>query len=182
MRGRIVLVADLDRHWACLVRSLELDDLEVDVLPHGAKPADVVACAARQAAAVVVVDLAADPSTGLTIAAACRAAAVGPVVAVAENPSADLTRRVRQAGVFYLALGPVEIDEMRTILDSAFLSIARRRTGASRCRATPRILIIDDDRDFVASTTALLEACGYAVSSAASGREGLRRRTPSIPT
>lgn len=37
-----------------------------------------------------------------------------------------------------------------------------------------RILIIDDDPDFTASTTALLRSEGYEVDSAPSGREGLR--------
>jgi CheY-like chemotaxis protein len=174
MRRRLVLVADLDPHWAGVFRCLVPELAEIDLLPPTTKPDDVVACAARERA-VVVVDLAKDPSRGLTIASACRAAAVGPVVIVAENPSADLTRRVRLAGAFYLALGPVDADEMRTILDSAFRSFDRSQTAASSCRATRRILIIDDDADFAASTAALLEACGYAVSSASSAREGLAR-------
>jgi two-component system alkaline phosphatase synthesis response regulator PhoP len=36
-----------------------------------------------------------------------------------------------------------------------------------------RILIIDDDEDYLASTQALLEGEGYEVSGAASGHEGL---------
>jgi twitching motility two-component system response regulator PilH len=172
MRRRIVLVAQIDDHWAALVGALDLEDLEIDVLPPRTSAADVVACAAR-APAVVIVDLAPDPSLGPAIAAACRAAGVGPVVAVAENPSADLARRVRLAGAFYLALRPIDLDEMRTILASAFHSLERQRTGASSCRDTRRILIVDDDPDFVASATALLEACGYAVSHAPNGREGL---------
>lgn len=36
-----------------------------------------------------------------------------------------------------------------------------------------RVLIIDDDPDFTASTRALLRSEGYEVSSARSGREGL---------
>jgi twitching motility two-component system response regulator PilH len=180
MRGRIVLVADLDEHWAGLVRALEREDLEIDVLPPRTSATDVVACAAR-ARAVVIVDLSPDPSVGLTIAAACRAAGVGPVVAVADSPSADLARRVRLAGAFYLALRPVDPDEMRTILQSAFQSIDRQRTGASSCRDTRRILIVDDDPDFVASTTVLLEACGYAVSSAPNGRDGLAKARADHP-
>jgi twitching motility two-component system response regulator PilH len=180
MRGRIVLVAELDDHWAGLVGTLALEDLEVDVLPPRTSAADVVACAAR-ARAVVIVDLTRDPSIGPAIAAACRMAGVGPVVAVAESPSPDLARRVRLAGAFYLALHPVDPDEMRTILASAFQSIERQRTGASSCRDTRRILIVDDDPDFVASTTALLEACGYAVSSAPNGREGLAKARAEHP-
>jgi twitching motility two-component system response regulator PilH len=172
MRRRIVLVADLDPHWEHLARALALDGIEVDILGPHTTSGDVVACAAREHA-IVIVDLATDPSTALATIAACRAAAVGPVVAVAANPSPELTRGVRLAGAYYLALCPIELDEMRMILDSAFHSMDRGRTGASSCRATRRILIIDDDQDFIASTTALLDACGYAVSSARTGREGL---------
>jgi CheY-like chemotaxis protein len=37
----------------------------------------------------------------------------------------------------------------------------------------PRVLIVDDDADFRASITAVLESAGYAVSAAASAHEGL---------
>lgn len=173
MTRRIVLLAELDPDWTAIVRALETVPMEVDVLSPRTPAADVIACAARSEA-VVVVDLAPDPSRGVATIGACRrAAGIGPVIAVAANPSQELTRRVRLTGAFYLALQPVTAGEMRHILDSAFQSLDRRRMSASTCRATRRILIIDDDQDFVASTTTLLEACGYAVSSAASGEDGL---------
>ena len=181
MTRRIVLVAELDPQWVAIARALESDGLEIDVLAPRSAAADVVACASR-GASVVIVDLAPEPSAGVTIIAACRRAAVpAPVVAVAANPSLELTRAVRLAGAFYLALQPVSLDEMRSIVKSAFESLDRRRTSASSCRATRRILIIDDDADFVASTTALLEANGYAVSSAPSGRQGLARAAAEHP-
>jgi CheY-like chemotaxis protein len=181
MTRRTVLLAELDREWIAMVRALESDGMEIDVLSPGTPPADVIACAARSES-VVVVDLAPDPSRALTIVGACRrAAGVGPVIAVAANPSQQLTRSVRLAGAFYLALQPVTPDEMRCILQSAFESLDRRRPNASSCRATRRILIIDDDQDFVASTTALLEAYGYAVSSASTGRAGLEKARTEHP-
>ena len=45
--------------------------------------------------------------------------------------------------------------------------------GAPRGRSS--ILIVDDDDDFYVSTTALLEAEGYVVSRAKSGREALAK-------
>lgn len=181
MTRRIVLLAELDPEWTAIVRALEAAPMEVDVLAPRTPAADVIACAAR-AEAVVVVDLVPDPSRGVAIIAACRrAAGVGPVVAVAANPSQELTRSVRLAGAFYLALQPVTADEMRSILQSAFQSLDRRRPSASTCRATRRILIIDDDQDFIASTTALLEAYGYAVMSAPSGHDGLHKALTEHP-
>ena len=41
--------------------------------------------------------------------------------------------------------------------------------------AEATVLLIDDDEDFTASIRSLLEAEGYAVVTAASGREGLRK-------
>ena len=38
-----------------------------------------------------------------------------------------------------------------------------------------KILLVDDDPDFVAATRAVLEGAGYAVESATSGPEGLAR-------
>jgi CheY-like chemotaxis protein len=173
MTRRIVLVAELDPQWAGTVGALEADGLEIDVLSTRTPAPEVVACAAR-AQAVVIVDLAPDPSAGIAIIAACRRSTdVGPVLAVAANPSLELTRAVRLAGAFYFALQPVSADEMRSAVQSAFDSLVRRRTSASVCHATRRVLIIDDDEDFVASTKAMLQAQGYVVSSAPNGREGL---------
>jgi CheY-like chemotaxis protein len=42
-------------------------------------------------------------------------------------------------------------------------------------RERPRVLLVDDDDDFCVSTTALLEAEGYVVSRAKTGREALAK-------
>jgi CheY-like chemotaxis protein len=173
MTRRIVLAAALDSSWAEIVRSLESEGLEIDVVSPRAPAADLVSCATR-AGAVVIVDLDADPAAALSLIASCRRIqGTGPVVAVATNPSLALTRRVREAGAFYLALQPVGLDEMRSIVQSALHALDRRRTGASSCRGPKRILIVDDDQDYVASTRALLEANGYVVLTASTGRDGL---------
>jgi DNA-binding response OmpR family regulator len=177
----VVLVADLDEHWARLARALEGDGIELDILSPRAPQADVVACATRSDG-VVVLDLDPDPSSGLMTVAACRrAAATVPVIVAAANPSMELTRSVRLSGAFYLALQPLSVEEMRSILQSAFQCMDRRRASASTFRATRRVLIIDDDSDFLASTAALLEAHGYAVSQATTGREGLKRMMDEHP-
>ena len=43
------------------------------------------------------------------------------------------------------------------------------------------ILVIDDDRDFITSIRAILEAEGYEVVTASSGKEGLARLSISTP-
>jgi PAS domain S-box-containing protein len=49
---------------------------------------------------------------------------------------------------------------------------AVRRANAERQR---RVMVVDDNRDVVLTTKALLESLGFQVSSAGSGEEGLRR-------
>ncbi len=49
------------------------------------------------------------------------------------------------------------------------------RPAQSGTKGRPKILIVDDDDDFCASTTALLEAEGYIVSRAKSGKEALAK-------
>ncbi len=44
-----------------------------------------------------------------------------------------------------------------------------------------RILIVDDDSDFCASLTAVLEGAGYSVSIARSGREGIEKARTEKP-
>ena len=53
--------------------------------------------------------------------------------------------------------------------------MAREQGGPAQggTRGRPNILIVDDDDDFCVSTTALLEAEGYAVSRAKSAKEAL---------
>jgi CheY-like chemotaxis protein len=133
---------------------------------------------------LVIVDLTVSQPRGIAVVTECRQAQPPvPVVVVAANPSIDLVRRLRLAGVFYLALHPVTTEEMRGIAANAFDCLARERHDTSTCRASRRILIIDDDADYVASLTALLESRGYGVASARSGKDGLEQlhvRTPDL--
>jgi adenylate cyclase len=45
----------------------------------------------------------------------------------------------------------------------------------------PKILVVDDDPDFVEATRMVLEANGYAVVSAANGTQGLKRLAEEKP-
>lgn len=181
MNRRLVLVADLDPAWAAIVRELESYSLEIDVIAPRASAADVVACATR-GEAVVVVEIGADAPAGLALINACtRAPGTGPVIAVATNPSLELTRQIRLSGAFYVALQPVSLDEMRSAAESAFASLDRRRADTESRRRSRRILIVDDDEDFIASTTALLRGQGYAVVAERNGRDGLVRARTEHP-
>jgi len=47
--------------------------------------------------------------------------------------------------------------------------------------AEPKILVVDDDVDYVESTVAVLEARGYKVIAAYDGKEGLEKAKSEIP-
>jgi CheY-like chemotaxis protein len=178
---RILLAANHTPVWDDLIRTLEDDHVECVWVPATATPAEVASDLERCHSALVV-DMAHDPVRAMTLVTACRQHAhSSPVIVVASNPSIELTRRLRLSGVFYLALDPVSTEEMRSVLASAFGCLARKRPDTSMCRAKRRVLIIDDDADFVASISTLLESQGYCVASARSGKEGLEKLRAESP-
>jgi len=178
---RVLLVADHTPVWDGLARTLQADQVDCVWVPATATPADVARDVERCNTALVV-DLAPDPVRAMTLVSACRQnARSSPVIVVAANPSIELTRRLRLSGVFYLALDPVSTEEMRSVLASAFGCLARKRPDTSMCRAKRRVLVVDDDADFVASISTLLESQGYCVSSARSGKEGLEKLRAESP-
>lgn len=185
-RKRILLVAELTPAWAETVRTLQetLPTTEVDLVAPTAAPADLADRLRDDGgeALVVVVDLGTDSIRRMSAVVACRHLAPAvPVIVVAANPSQELVRRIRLSDVFYLALDPVGADEMRNVLENAFGCVARRQSRTSACRDKQKILIIDDDTDYLASTSALLRAEGYSVSTAMSSKEGLARTADEPP-
>jgi DNA-binding response OmpR family regulator len=178
---RVLLVADRTPVWDDLTRTLQADQVDCVWVPVTATAAEVARDLERCNSALIV-DLAPDPVRAMTLVSACRQhARSSPVIVVAANPSIELTRRLRLSGVFYLALDPVSTEEMRSVLSSAFGCLARKRPDTSMCRAKRRVLVVDDDADFVASISTLLESQGYCVSSARSGKEGLEKLRAESP-
>jgi CheY-like chemotaxis protein/AmiR/NasT family two-component response regulator len=185
-RKRILLVAELTPAWAETIHALQenQEKAEVDLIAPTTTPADLADRLRHDEAEalVVVVDLGADSIRRMSTVVACRHLAPAvPVIVVAANPSQELARRIRLSGVFYLALDPVGAEEMRNVLDNAFGCAARQQSRTSTCRDKQKILIIDDDSDYLASTSALLRAEGYSVSTAMSGTEGLARTAGEPP-
>jgi CheY-like chemotaxis protein len=171
---KVLLVGGSFEQWWSLGAVLRQAGIELEPAPHPDDGSAVAARAVREAA-VVVVDLSTDLEGGMKAVESCRAQApLNPLIAVASNPSLELARRLRQASVFYLTLHPLDADELRNAVQSAFLAMGHERTAPSRCQ-TKKILLIDDDADFRASTQTLLEREGYTVCVAASGKEGLAK-------
>jgi CheY-like chemotaxis protein len=182
----VFLVADLTPMWADTIRDLQsrVDRVRFELVPPHTPPADLAGRVLHGTAEarVIIVDLTSDPIHGTATVTACRQRLPAiPVVVVAANPSQELARRIRLAGAFYLALDPVTVDEIRAVLESAFAGAARHRARTSACRDRQRILIVDDDPDFLTTTSALLQGQGYSVSAARSGKEGLARLSEEAP-
>jgi DNA-binding NtrC family response regulator len=176
---RVLLVARPGATWKDVVAVLSAEGFAFEVVDPSVPPAEV---AVRAGESVVLVDLSPDLARGMEIVSACRRSApTAAVVAVAENPSVDLAKSIRESGVFYLALHPVAADEMRTILGDALRSLGRDKVSTSTVKTRKRVLIVDDDADYCASVTALLEREGYSVHCAASAKEGLARLATDRP-
>lgn len=178
---QVLLVADRTPAWEAVVAALEAGGLECVWVPATATPVEVTA-RLRRCNVVLVIDLVPDEVRAMgLLTAARREVPQVPIVVVAHDPSIELARRIRLSGVFYLALDPVSPDEMQNVLANAFGCLGRKRADTSVCRAKRRILIVDDDGDFVALITSLLESEGYSVSSARTAKEGLSKVLEEAP-
>jgi CheY-like chemotaxis protein len=177
----VVIAGHRTPTWTELAHRLLADGIEYAWIAPEATPEEIPA-QLPPSPTVLIVDLTSDTARGVAIVTECRqTAAAVPLIVVASNPSIDFTRRMRLAGVFYLALDPVTADEVRAIVGNAFECLARARPGTSTCHSRRRILIVDDDADYVASMTTLLESRGYNVASARSGKEGLEKVRADTP-
>lgn len=172
---RVLVAAERTAAWDEVMRVLRAEGIECEPVADQATPAEVAA-ELQRGPTVLIVDLARLPGRGTSLVTTCRQAApTSPVVVVATNPSIELARRLRLSGVFYLALDPVGSDEMRSVVLNAFECLARHRADTSTYRDRYRVLIVDDDADFVASVTALLESQGYEVAAARGAREAIEK-------
>jgi CheY-like chemotaxis protein len=172
---RVLVAAAPTPPWQDVVRTLQSAGTRCTWVRDTDTP-ESIAADLSHGHTVLLVDLTPDPIRGMTLLTTCRRQARPmPVVVVAANPSIELARRIRLSGAFYLALDPADPDEMCAVVNDAFECLSRNRAGSSQYRVKPRVLVVDDDLDFVTSITTLLEAEGYAVSQARSGRDALEK-------
>jgi len=100
------------------------------------------------------------------------------IIFTAPENTRELETQVRALDILYYYISSGDPAELAAAVEDAI--------GAPRpvrARRHPRILVVDDDRDFHALVRALLEGAGYEVTSAHSEREGLdaaRREKPDI--
>ena len=177
---RALIVADFRKEWIALSSALQQDGIDFEMVGTEALNTAAASCAERDDT-VAIVDFWGDATRGMAAVAAFRRAAERvPVIVIVQSPPLDLVRRLHQSGVFFVALDPVSPDELRTVLRDAYDSVRRGSAQPAQLVARPNILIIDDDADFRASTQALLESEGFAVTCARDGREGVAaiKRTP----
>jgi len=159
--------------WALHQAGIELRPVAAD-----ADLAALGATAAEQGG-VVVVDLAVGQERAFATIVRCRSGcAAAPIVAVAAAPSADLTRRLTEAGVSFVTNHPLDSLKFGAAIDQAMAVVKR---GAAPSGTKPKILIVDDDADYRASVTMLLESQSYDVCCATSGQEGLTKAMAEKP-
>jgi CheY-like chemotaxis protein len=158
----------LDQWWEIM---LALRQWGIEAKPLGSD-ADLteLAVQAGRDGGVIVVDLLDNIDRGIAAITSYLSSSSVPIIAVLAAPSAELAQRLRNLGVFRLALHPLDPGKMRDVLEEAF-----RHAGQMRARgeAGKKVLIIDDDPDYCSSVQALLQSEGFAVCCAATGSKGL---------
>jgi CheY-like chemotaxis protein len=175
MQVLLVCTKKQEMNWKDHIRVLEDSGIDAEWLSAPASPEEV-ASRARHGNTVVIVDMSADLDRGMQMVSICRRdAEQAPVVVVTGDSSVQLSQRIRSSGVFYLAVPPVTPEEMLHILQDAFRYAKKRKASASMCKTKKKVLIIDDDKDFIATARVPLEAEGYTVFSASNGKDGLEK-------
>lgn len=172
--SHVILWARDQVSWEPILTAWRSAGFAIEVLDPDVSPSEV-AQRAGVGPSVAVVDLSADFLRGIEVVSACRRIAPNaPIVVVASDLSVDVVRTIRSSGVFYVALAPPDPTEMREVVLNALASAGRERPVPAMVRTPDRVLVVDDDADFIAAVTTLLESEGYAVSVARSGREALQ--------
>jgi CheY-like chemotaxis protein len=165
-----ILGGAFDTWWEI---ALALRQWGIEAKPVG-PDADISALAeqAELEGGVFVVDLLEKPDRGIGIIKSCQSISLAvPIISVSADPSVELAQRLRDLGVFCLAVHPLDPAKMRNVLEDAFRHIEHMRAAALSGKR--KILIIDDDPDYRKSVQALLENEGYEVICATTGAEGL---------
>jgi len=169
MKRAWVVGGTLDSWWEL---ALALRQWGIEVKPVGADT-DLSALLAQadNERGVVVVDLLDNFERGLGIISKCRSSSSPvPVIAVVADPSLEIAQRLRDLGVFCLAVHPLNAEKMRSVLEEAFRHADNTRAAGTSGK---KILIIDDDPDYRSSLEAFLQSEGFAVCCAATGSKGL---------
>jgi CheY-like chemotaxis protein len=158
----------LDQWWEIM---LALQQWGIEVKPLGSD-ADLTGLAvqAGRDGGVIVVDLLDNIDRGIAAITSHLSSSSVPIIAVLAAPSAELAQRLRNLGVFRLALHPLDLTKMRDVLEEAFRHAEQMRASGE---AKKKILVIDDDPDYRSSVQSLLESQGFAVCCATTGSKGL---------
>jgi len=158
----------LDRWWE-IMRALQQWGIEAKPLGSDADLTALAAQAGRDGG-VIVVDLLDNIDRGIAAITACLSSSSVTIIAVLAAPPAELAQRLRNLGVFRLALHPLDPTKMRDVLEEAFRHAEQMR---ARGEGGKKILVIDDDPDYRNSVQTLLQSEGFAVCWAATGSKGL---------
>jgi two-component system, OmpR family, alkaline phosphatase synthesis response regulator PhoP len=177
-KGAWILGGTFDPWWA-IALDLYQYGIEARLLGFNTELKEIVKQAELEGG-VIVIDLTRDLERGLAIMASCNAySSLVPLIPIVADPSLDFAQRLRDLHAFCLAVHPIDTARVRGILDQAFRHVERMHLAGHS--AKKKVLIIDDDKDYIRSVKALLEGEGYEVSCAMSGSEGLEKAISAQP-
>jgi DNA-binding response OmpR family regulator len=96
-----------------------------------------------------------------------------PIIMTATRNTSELESRIRRQGVFFYYVKSFDMHELQLAVGDAFRKIGKGDPTAARHRPA-RILIVDDDREFVEAVAKALADGPYEVSVALSKAEAIR--------
>jgi len=95
-----------------------------------------------------------------------------PIIVTSERNSWELEAQVRSQTIFYYHVKCFDASELEEAVTDACRTFGRT-DPAERCGREARVLIVDDDRDYVDSTRRILETRSYQVSVAYNKKRAL---------
>ncbi len=103
-----------------------------------------------------------------------------PIIMTAARNTPEVESSIRRQDVFYYYVKSFDIHELEMAVRDAFRKVGKECPPRAPDRP-PRLLIVDDDRDFVAAMTRLLEENSYEVIKAHSKEEAIKMAESARP-
>ncbi|OGF59684.1 MAG: hypothetical protein A2Y62_08215 [Candidatus Fischerbacteria bacterium RBG_13_37_8] len=94
------------------------------------------------------------------------------VIMTTNKNSISLETKVRSQDIYYYFIKSFGVEELKIALGSLFINNKKERTNMKQEVLKGKILVIDDDHDFIDAVTVILKSASYDVVTANNPKEG----------
>ena len=95
------------------------------------------------------------------------------VIITSADNTMELEARVRKEDIFYYYLKSFDRQELRLVVINAFNKLGKSNKEDRKMNSPAKILVVDDDPDFIKATKAILKSQSYQVDTAYNKSEAL---------